>query len=252
MNKIEKFKNLVRKIDSLNLDVDSLQTEKIVENILCTNLVHTFNEILDFYNNILSNNKSIIQKKSLLDLDKWKMNEYGQLVHDSKQFFKVIGISIESTYSREIGPAIWEQPIFEETTTDGGILGLIRTYINKLPHYLVEVKFEPGNYNFLQFSPTIQATFSNINRAHQGKIPNYYNFFQDYSSKSSNYLFNGWLSEDGGRLFNKRNLALVKQVDISNFTSLEENFIWISKFQINKLIQHDAIVNPHLLRLINL
>ena len=42
----------------------------------------------------------------------------------------------------------------------GGLLGLIRTKIEGLPHYLVEAKYEPGNFNSVLFSPTLQATFS--------------------------------------------------------------------------------------------
>ena len=49
---------------------------------------------------------------------------------------------------------------------------LVRTKINELPHYLVEAKYEPGNYNKLLLSPTLQATFSNINQANKTKIEN--------------------------------------------------------------------------------
>lgn len=51
----------------------------------------------------------------------------------------------------------------------GGVIGMIRKIINDIPHYLVDAKFEPGNYNKIQISPSVQATFSNLNRKHYGK-----------------------------------------------------------------------------------
>ena len=40
----------------------------------------------------------------------------------------------------------WDKPILTEPNFDGGILGLLRKRINGVPLYLVNVKFEPGNY----------------------------------------------------------------------------------------------------------
>ena len=36
--------------------------------------------------------------------------------------------------------------MFTEPGYDGGILGLLKKNINNAPHYLVNAKFEPGNY----------------------------------------------------------------------------------------------------------
>ena len=69
------------------------------------------------------------------------------------------------------------QPILSEVDEVGGLLGLIRTKIDNLPHYLVEAKYEPGNFNKILLSPTLQATFSNINQAHKGRKPHYFEFF---------------------------------------------------------------------------
>ena len=136
----------------------------------------------------------------------------------------------------------------EEKALAGKKVNEIRTKIDQLPHYLVEAKFEPGNYNKILLSPTLQATFSNINQAHKGRKPYYYEFFEDYE-KTENYLFNNWLTEDGGRLYNKRNLGLVKFIPHEEI-SLKDGFIFLSMFQIKQLIRESSIVNPHLARLI--
>ncbi|GIR20438.1 hypothetical protein CM15mP35_06990 [bacterium] len=52
-----------------------------------------------------------------------------------------------------------------------------------MPHYLVQARFEPGNYGTIQLGPTLQATFSNFNQEHGGRKPYYSEFFEDYKSK---------------------------------------------------------------------
>ena len=79
----------------------------------------------------------------------------------------------------------WDQPFIKQIGYKGGIIGLVRTIINGVPHYLIEAKFEPGNYNEIQLSPSLQATYSNLNRVHLGSKPkvakNTLKKFQDYT-----------------------------------------------------------------------
>ena len=129
-------------------------------------------------------------------------------------------------------------------------MGLLRTYINGLPHYLVQARFEPGNYGPIQISPTLQATFSNLNQEHGGRKPHYHEFFDDFKESNDTYKFNAWLSEDGGKFYKKRNRGLVKQVDYENTYVKDDNFTWVSLSQIKKFMKFDSLVNPHLARLI--
>ena len=98
---------------------------------------------------------------------------------------------------------------FTEPGYDGGILGLLKKKINNTPHYLINAKFEPGNYNFIQLSPTVQATFSNIKKAHGGSDVKFLKFFKPSPKKDCKIIFKQWVSEEGGRLRNKRNLAIM-------------------------------------------
>ena len=66
----------------------------------------------------------------------------------------MIGISIKNA-SREINS--WDQPFIKQHKLNGGIIGLVRKKIKGVPHYLVEAKFEPGNFNKIQISPSVQA-----------------------------------------------------------------------------------------------
>ena len=125
-------------------------------------------------------------------------------------------------------------------------LGLIRKKFRGVPHYLCEAKFEPGNYQKAQISPSIQATFSNINRAHKGKKPELTELFLKRNQLNIDVLFDSWVSEDGGRLYKKRNRSILIEVNHQKKINIpNDNFIWLSLYQIKALLKENAWVNPH-------
>ena len=91
---------------------------------------------------------------------------------------------------------------------NGGIIGLVRSNIGGIPHYLVDAKYEPGNFNQIQISPSLQATYSNLNRVHLGQKPK---VVKKYFSKNFKTIRKFWVTEDGGRLYLKRNLHWIIQ-----------------------------------------
>ena len=141
--------------------------------------------------------------------------------------------------------------MFTEPGFDGGILGLLKKKINNTPHYLVNAKFEPGNYNFIQLSPTVQATFSNIKKAHKGRNVKFINFFKSPNKNNCKIVFKQWVSEEGGRLRNKRNLGIVLEHLGNDKLDIETDFKWITLRQIKELILENAMINPHLRTLVS-
>ena len=98
----------------------------------------------------------------------------------------------------------------------------------------------------------MQATNSNIKQAHGGKMPKYVEYFLD-KKNNKKILIDRWASEDGGRLFNKRNRAMMVEIGESENISLDHNFIWITLNQIKKILSNEgAIVSPHLRCLLSL
>ena len=177
------------------------------------------------------------------------MNNDGHISHSSGSFYKVEGIRILKSFNREIKEG-WDQPMFTEPGFDGGILGLLKKRINNTPHYLVNAKFEPGNYNFIQLSPTVQATFSNIKKAHKGRNVKFINFFKSPKKNNCKIIFKQWVSEEGGRLRNKRNLGIVIEHLGNDKLDIETDFKWITLKQIKDLILENAMINPHLRTLV--
>jgi len=223
--------------------------EKIAEQISCTNLLFELDDIQNWIKNKKDNFKTQVNQYPINNMREWEVKKNGSIEHSSGKFYKIIGVKVGPNSDREVKKTGWEQPLIKEYNNIGGLLGLIRTKIEGLPHYLIQAKFEPGNYGIFQLSPTLQATFSNINKIHGGNPPHYFNYFKDYKIKK-NYLFNYWFAEDGGRFYKKRNLALIKYVDYKTIPIVNDNFTWMSLYQVQKLIKSNSQVNPHLLRLI--
>ena len=173
--------------------------------------------------------------------------ENGKIQHDTGEFFEVTGLRVSKSANREVGISGWDQPVIKQVGFDGGILGLVRKRFNGIPHYLVEAKAEPGNPNLVQISPTLQATFSNIKKAHKGKKPNYVDFFEQPDKYHAIIHYKQWLSEDGGRFYNKRNLNMLIELPEEYVIALKnDNFIWMSMFQIKQCLSKDAWVSPHI------
>ena len=84
--------------------------------------------------------------------------ETGNMHHQSGEFFHIHGVRICNSDSREVGKDGWEQPILTQVGYEGGILGMLSQRFDNIPHYLIEAKAEPGNYEKLQLSPT----YSNV------------------------------------------------------------------------------------------
>lgn len=171
----------------------------------------------------------------------------GAMVHSSGEFFRVEGLRVGNSANREVVGG-WDQPILTQVGYDGGILGLVRKRFGSVPHYLVEAKAEPGNYGLVQLTTTIQATFSNLKRAHKGKGTPYAELFTNPESEGVTVLFDVWMSEDGGRLHRKRNRTmLVEWPEDRELPLVADRYRWVSWHQIKTLlVEEDAIVAPHI------
>tara|TARA_R110001592_G_scaffold112198_2_gene310193 strand:- start:4148 stop:4918 length:771 start_codon:yes stop_codon:yes gene_type:complete len=235
--KFKAFKDNIQSLDIQDLDEDRL--EFYFEGFQDWSLFHTFDEIKTWYEKVIDKKEMTIEEIPLSEMKGWIIDG-NTISHESGQFYTIEGLRV-TTDIRESKKG-WDQPICRQITWDGGILGILRKRFNGVPHYLLEAKSEPGNPNMVQISPTLQATFSNINAAHLGNVPNYVDIFQN-AEKIGKVHYKQWLAEDGGRLYNKRNLNMIVEVDEDyNITLMNDNFIWMSMHQIKECLQQDAWV----------
>ncbi|GAA4496430.1 NDP-hexose 2,3-dehydratase family protein [Pseudaeromonas paramecii] len=227
-------------------DVNDVFVELSFEKLYNNESSATLSDIIAWYDDEVKNCTMHVERMPLLECKGWRLDEeQGSIVHHSGEFFRVDGIRVTDSTDREVSGG-WEQPILTQIGYDGGILGLIRKRINDVPHYLVEAKAEPGNPNIVQISPTVQATFSNIKRAHGGKATPFVQYFMNPEDNNATVIFDRWMSEDGGRLFNKRNKSMIVEVDVLNVPATTR-YKWLTLNQLVRLTRDvDAIVAPHI------
>lgn len=168
-------------------------------------------------------------------LHKWYFDKNtGNLCHESGRFFSIEGAHVKTNWG---GVQEWSQPIINQPEI--GILGIITREINGILYFLMQAKIEPGNINFVQLSPTLQATKSNYTKIHKGETPDYLEYFID--SSKSRTLLDQLQSEQGARFLKKRNRNII--VEVNKDIPLKDNFCWLTLGQIIRLMEYDNIVN---------
>jgi len=226
--------------------VDDVRAEHQFESLKDWSLLHSWDDVRAWFEDWRKNPPMVIQEIGLNDLEGWRRDpDTGNVSHESGEFFVVKGVRVRNPVMREVGARGWDQPILEQVGLDGGLLGIIRQRFEGVPLYLIEAKAAPGNYELVQMSPTLQATFSNLKQAHTGRKPRFAEFFEQPRTIEGAVLYDQWLSEDGGRLHKKRNRGML--VEVPEGTVEEpDGFIWMSMFQIKQALYENAWVNPHI------
>ena len=195
-------------------------------------------ELHSWFKNIKTHSTIQLNEKPIRDLAKWHTTETGEIEHDSGEFFKIAGVHV-SNANREVSG--WDQPmIFQK---EMGILGIVRCKFDGVYHYLLHAKFEPGNVDKYQLSPTLQATYSNMKRAHGGSQTPFKNFFTE--KNQSEIIYKQWLCEDGGRFYLKSNLNMLVEVSSEQLTTIPDDYRWFTLSQIKNFLKFDNLINPH-------
>ena len=180
------------------------------------------------------------------DVKHWMVDPAtGAISHESGEFFQVIGVHVTNGATRE--KAEWWQPIIYQK--EMGILGIICKRINGVRHYLLQAKAEPGNIHKLQISPTLQATVSNLKRAHGGGRPLFAEYFE--TPRPGSVIYATYQTEDGGRLYLKTNLNMLVEVGEDEPAEIPDNFRWFTMHEIKQLLKYENTVNLHVRSIIS-
>lgn len=195
--------------------------------------VNSTKELLEWITNLNENTYVNINECSILDSTFWFYDDYnGEVLNRKRSFFSIKGMRRFNN-----GEFVGEQPIIFQPEI--GYLGIICKEFDGVLNFLMQAKIEPGNVNSVQISPTIQATKSNFTRAHGGKLPTYFSYFD----KSSKYhvIFDQIQSEQAARFYKKRNRNMIMLIDED--IEVLPNFRWMTLGQIKKLMEVDNLVN---------
>lgn len=176
-----------------------------------------------------------VKKIPFSGLVNWAFDDdKGVLKHNSGKFFSIDGVRINTNWG---DVASWEQPIINQPEI--GYLGFIVKEFNGVLHFLMQAKIEPGNTNYVQLSPTLQATKSNYTRVHKGRTPDYLEYFQN--AKPEQILVDQLQSEQGARFLRKRNRNII--IKTEDDIKLKENFIWLTLAQVKELMSVNNLIN---------
>ena len=195
--------------------------------------VHSFEELKEWIESRKKRQKVSISRIELKDCTPWYYDEdEGIIRNPARSFFQITGI--RCCYP---GGITIEQPIVLQSEI--GFLGIICKRINGIWHFLMQAKIEPGNINYVQISPTVQATKSNFTRLHGGREPEYLHWF--FRMNPENVLVDQIQSEQSSRFLGKRNrnVILKTEEDIEE----TEAFRWMTLYQLKQFMAIDNCVN---------
>lgn len=179
-----------------------------------------------------------VEEVGVKDLDKWHVDQKtGNISHESGKFFTMIGIKISEAKGREM--LAWTQPMMKQN--ECGILGILCQKRNGIMRYLMYAKCEPGSVVNPQLSPTLQATFSNLGKAHGGKKPLFSEYFEN--GGKGKIVVSVEQIEDPSRFYLKTNRCMIVEIPEKEKIKLTNDFIWLTLPQIKKLLKVDRAVN---------
>jgi oxidase EvaA len=179
----------------------------------------------------------------LTDLRAWHVEKQtGDIRSESGAFFSIQGVRVTSSRGlREVDS--WDQPIFNQK--EGGVLALIAKQEGPVVLFLLNAKAEPGNIGIFQLTPTVQASWSNLNRAHKGRRPAFSEVI--LGEVPSRLVYESLHNEEGSRFWRKSNRNQISLVDPSQITLDydQEQFVWTSLSQIKAMALVDNVLSPY-------
>jgi oxidase EvaA len=198
------------------------------------NALHSIDEILNWFTNLKGQFELEVTPISLFNINDWQF-EKDQLRHSENKFFKVIAVKIEIG-NREV--ISWSQPLIQPMQE--GLIVFIVKKINGIYHFLVQAKLESGNFDILEFAPTVQCLTGNYKETEENALP-----FLDYvlRAKRDQIKFDALQSEEGGRFFQEQNRNLIIEVDDEFSIDVPDNYIWITLNQLNLFLKFNNYLN---------
>lgn len=214
--------------------INHLNSFAFLKSIFAVNgILRQTGEVIDW---LTEQNRKVhvkIEKTDFSALKSWEITD-DSIVHETGKFFSIEGIHVNTNWGNL---PEWEQPIINQPEI--GYLGFITKEFNGVLHFLLQAKIEPGNVNYVQLSPTLQATRSNYTQVHEGKKPLYLEYFQN--ANPDQILLDQLQSEQGARFLKKRNRNII--IKINDNIPVYDNFVWLTLGQIKSLMQKDNLVN---------
>jgi oxidase EvaA len=169
----------------------------------------------------------------ITEMPGWKKTE-SEVVRDDKKYFKIVGVKVTISNSEV---ASWCQPLIQPMQQ--GLCAFIIKKINGVYHFLVQAKLECGNFDVIEFAPTVQCLTGNI-YDYPSMPP-----FTEYvlQAKNQQIIFDTLQSEEGGRFFKEQNRNMIVEVGDDFPLDLPQRYTWMTLRQIYKFLCFNNYLN---------
>lgn len=205
--------------------------------------IMTLDDVLHRLSELKSRYELVVEKIPLRNVKDWKVAPT-EIVHRDHRFFRVLGVNV-TIANREV--ARWCQPIVQPL--QDGLCVLFAKRIGGVLHFLLQAKVECGNFDVVEFAPTIQCLTGSWTNP-QGYIPD---FLYDFLSGTvvDRILFDTKQSEEGGRFYHEQNRNVICLVNDRVPDVPDERFVWLTLGQIKEFLRFNNYLNIQVRSLIS-
>lgn len=232
-NYTEEQLNALDYFDSVS-NKDSIEYKFMKSTLLINNSLHTQDNIVSFITKQKCKYELEINKIPLSGLPDWKI-EVDCIRHIKNKYFKIIAVEV-NIENREV--VNWTQPMVEPAQE--GICAFVCKEFKGNLHFAVQTKLECGNFDIIEFAPTVQCLTGNYRDTPQGSLP-----FLDYilTIPKNQIVFDTFQSEEGGRFYKEQNRNMIVIAGDELPLELPDNYIWMTINQLQEFIKYNNYIN---------
>jgi oxidase EvaA len=196
--------------------------------------INTFDSIVNFITKQKAFFELSVDRIPLCQVKNWLITDY-EIKHVDEKYFKIIGVEV-TIDNREM--VSWTQPMVEPSQV--GLCAFVCKEINGVLHFLVQAKLECGNFDLIEFAPTVQCLTGNYKETKQGLLP-----FLDYvlNASEDKIIFDTLQSEEGGRFYKEQNRNMVVLSGDEIDLDIPDNYIWMTLNQLLAFIKYNNYIN---------
>ena len=206
--------------------------------------VMTQDEVLHRLSELKSRFELSVEKIPLKNVKDWIVTPT-EIVHKDYRFFRVLGVNVMIA-NREV--AQWCQPIVQPLQE--GLCVLFVKRIGGVLHFLLQAKVECGNFDVVEFAPTIQCLTGDFRKSRPEGVPPFVNEFLS-GEVVDRILFDTKQSEEGGRFYHEQNRNVICLVNDRVPDVPNERFVWLTLGQIKEFLRFNNYLNIQVRSLIS-
>ena len=166
-------------------------------------------------------------------VEDWELTDE-VLRHKSEQFFRVIWVDVEIS-TREV--SAWQQPLVEPARE--GISAFVVRRIHGVHHFLVQAKLECGNFDILEFAPTVQCVTGSYSNSL--KVLPYLEYV--LTARPGQIRYDTRQFEEGGRFYHEQNHNLIIEAGEDFPVECPPNYQWMTLHQLLAFARFNNYLN---------